>query len=338
MAVGFSVLAGILIYRSFASSASSLKHELAYLPADCRTIGYYRLGDASRSPFFQDHLTRAPQVRISVDQFRDRTGMELSEVESVVLGLKVPDPSRLNALGMMGQTQGMKFVAVARAAKDWDRERLIGKHSESATHNNHTYHTYLPEPLSQERWAFYLADARTLIFGTIDEVQAAIDTQGQIPDWPDVDFLQPDFPILNASVAGSSSFYPVPPLPMPMPANARSQGAGLMLTSENVRQVTFLRFENAGDAAKFVGTSEEAEENRQRVQQAPGFRPAGGPAVMTFTQHGLTVAVSNGGVGSVAGPMLTQAISPPLALLARLGLLLFFMMVRSGFPADGQDR
>ncbi len=320
MTLGCLVLAGIFINRSFSSSALALTHELAYLPPDCQTLGYYRIGDVSRSPVFQDHLSHSPQVRMQVDQFRGNTGMELQDLQSVVIGMKDSDPMRFQSLAMMPTARGLKFVAVARAAKDWDRSRLIGEHSESATHNNETYHTFAPDPLSPERWAFYLPDAKTLIFGSIEEVQAAIDTNGGVPNWTDVDFMQPDYPIINANVAGSSSFRPAPNAGLFMPPGlyGKNQGAGLMLSGHEVRQVSFVRFETPAEAARFVQLSEDAEDQRQQYRPTPAFGPTSGQG-RTFTQHGLSVAVKVGGVGPASGSMLTQAASVPVALLARLG-------------------
>jgi hypothetical protein len=321
MALGCLILAGIWIVRSSPSSASVLKQELAYLHPDCQSLAYYRIGDVARSPVFQDHLTHSPQALRLVDYFRDRTGMELSEIDSVVVGVKDRDLGRFNSLGFSPHLPELKFVAVARAAKDWDRAKLIGTHSQSASHGNHTYHTYLPEPYSAQPWAFCLVDARTLIFGTIDDVKAALDTNGKTPDWPDVDFLQPDYPIVNANIGGSSSFRPVSlPIPVRPDASARTQGSGLMLSSAEVRQVTFVRFESSSDAARFVEDSEKWLQNRRPFQMPQASRPVGGVGGMTFTQHGLTVAAayqSNG--GSVAGHMLGQAVSPAVALLSRLG-------------------
>ena len=320
MVIGCCVLAGIWIYGSLSPSTRSLNHELAYLPADLKTLGYYRLGDVSRSPVFQDHLTRSAQSRVLVDQFRDRTGMELHEIELVIIGLKDNDLARLNSLGVTTPPLGLKFIAKARAAKDWDRARLIGTHSESATHNNLTYHTYQPDRSRAERWAFYLPDARTLIFGTEDEVKAAMDTAGQVPDWPDVEFLQPDYLIANANVAGAASFRPLPTpgVFIPPGIKTKTQGAGLMLSGHEVKQVSFLRFESESDAAEFERVSEEAEENQRRFPAPRPGRVPGGSGT-DFNRHGLLVAVAHPGIASGGGPLLTHALTPAVALLARLG-------------------
>jgi hypothetical protein len=292
-------------------SPASAQHPLAYLPADCQTVGYYRMGEVSRSPFFQDHLTRSLPLRGQVDQFRERTGMDLQDLDAVVIGLKEHDPGRFHSLGLMTNLRGLRFVAVARASKDWDRARLIGDHSESATHDNQTYHVFSPEPNSSERWALYLADARTLIFGSVAEVEAAIETAGRVPDWQDIDFLQPEYPIVTASVAGpgTAGYRGPPPSGVIIPAGMSfaNQGSGLVLEGDEVQQVAFLKFESAGDAAQFVSLSNESERRRASVQ------PLG------FRQHGRTVAVSRGGLGRMMDAVHGNTASAPLSLLARLG-------------------
>lgn len=320
MAIGFLTLLGIWISGPLSSSAPSLKHELAYLPGDIHTIGYYRLGDVARSPVFQDQLTRMAQVRALVDQFRDKTGMELEDIERIVIGTKEDDPLRFQSQ-LAANPLAPRFVAVVRSAKEWDRTRLIGTHSESATHNNLTYHTFQPEPASPERWAFYLPDAKTLIFGSENAVQAAMGTEGRVANWPDTGILQPDYPIVNANIAGFSSFRPItlPGIILPEGMNASTQGTALKLSGHDVSHITFFRFSSEGNAAEFVRFSENAEGTRSRFQPSSSARLPGGTG-MTFTQHGHSVAVAQDNAGGInAEHMLVQAVSPAVALLARLG-------------------
>ncbi len=117
MSLGIVVLAGMFLMRSL-SASTAIADQLAYLPTDCRAVGYYRMGDVSRSPFFQEHLARSVPLRNSVDQFRERTGMELQDLESIAIGLKENGFTRFQSLGITRNPRGLRFTAVVR------RERL----------------------------------------------------------------------------------------------------------------------------------------------------------------------------------------------------------------------
>ncbi len=158
----------------------------------------------------------------------------------------------------------------------------------------------------------YLPDARTLVFGSPAEVEAAIDTNGNPPAWEDPDFLQPDYPIITASVGVSPQKESGFNLPAGM--TARTQGAGLVLSGNEVGEVTLLKFETVSEAVQFVNASEEAEQQRRNMGATPrGF------GEMNFTQHGRTVAVSRGLLGGRMNSPQGNLAAAPLALLARLG-------------------
>ncbi len=308
------IIGAIFLIQGSSSASAAAQGRLAYLPADCQAVGVFRVGDLSRSPFFQTQLAGGPQLRGVVDQFRDRTGMDLGDLESVVIGIYRDEPAEFNGMSvLLNVPRNTPFVMVARANKDWDRTKLIGENTESATHNGETFHLFSPDNGSQGRWGLYLPDARTLVVGTQAEVQAAIDTAGEAPDWTDMEFMQPEYHVVTARVSrpgeeitGPSSSGP----DMPIGMHAKTAGTGLQLDGDGVKHVTFLRFESAGEASQYGKAFEAA--NRM-----PG--PGGNPGSSDFRQFGRTVAVTQRGLGNLGGMVAGSTAFAPLPFLACLG-------------------
>ena len=318
------VLLAVLLIKNTSSSSTAGQNRLAYLPADCRAVGFFRVGDLSRSPYFQTQLAGAPQLRGVVDQFRDRTGMDLSDLESVVMGIYEDDPAEFNSMSVLLHVpRNTPFVMVARANKDWDRTRLIGENTTSATHAGETYHLLSSENRAGGNWGLYLPDARTLVLGTASEVKAAIDTRGQAPDWVDVEFVQPEYHVVTARVSqpGRENVGPSPPHEgIPIGMHPTTAGRGLQLDGDGIKPVTFLKFSSSGEAAQYIRVLNEAQ---QQVPQMPipQPQPAGGDAfgLTTFRQFGRTVAVAQGGLGDLAGMVGGTTAFAPLPFLACLG-------------------
>lgn len=328
MALGIIVFVVALVQRMVSPAGSASSDRLAYLPADCESVAYYRLGDVAREPSFQNHLTRDSQLRQAADQFRDRMGMELQDIDSLIVGLKEGQQSRFQSLRVLSAPPtGLTFVAVVRSSKDWDRTKLIGDHTQSTTYNNLTYHTFSPDGQSQEKWAFYLADARTLLLGSEAELRAAMDTQGRVPGWSDVEFLRQEFAIVAARLPGSNPGSTPQSTLGPRPsgrtvtingAKAQQLGSGLLLEGNTLQSVTFLGCESETEAANYIALREQANQRlRQMRSPRPGRNP-GWPEVR-FKQYGRTVAVIEDRRMGNLGFTNSSSLSPPLSLLARLG-------------------
>ncbi len=309
----------VLLIKGTSSSSAAGQDRLAYLPAGCRAVGFFRLGDVSRSAFFQSHLAGAPKLRAAVDQFRGRTGMEVSDLESVVIGLYDDNPEEFSALSvLMNVPRNRPFVLVARANKDWDRTKLIGGNTESREHAGETYHLLSADHNSPGRWGLYLADPRTLVLGTESEVKAAIDTGGQAPDWADMEFVQPEYHVVTARVPGpgQENVGPSPP-GMPIGMQASTLGTGLQLDGDEIKHVTFLKFASSGEASQYISVLEQSQEQFKQLAGSRSNPPAFGSP--TFRQFGRTVAVARGGLGDLGGMVGGTTAFAPLPFLARLG-------------------
>ena len=318
MAVGVVVLAGVFVTQAFAPQLS-LRDQLKYLPEASQAMGYLRVGDLSRSPFFQDHLTRDADLRDRVDQFRRQTGMELEDVDSLTIGLRSGsfDQIRMTDLKMNASLPSPAFVAVARANRDWDRSKLIGGHTASATHQGQNFHEFSP-PGTNEQWALYLPDARTVVFGSVEEVKAAIETEGKSPDWPAMEFLEPNYPIVAVQIAGE------PQAIGPRPGNvgpggsgsSRILGSGFLLEDNQGRHLTFLEHDSEAAAAEHVEKAKFAFEQMKRMRPPRQNVPE---ETMDFRQDGRVVTVIEGGRNRFANSGSRYSVFAPIGLLAHLG-------------------
>ncbi|MCA9070040.1 MAG: hypothetical protein KDA84_14005, partial [Planctomycetaceae bacterium] len=298
MATGILVLVVVLTQRLMFPSPSSLAvfqaDDFAYLPSDCESVSYCRLGDLAGSPFFQDHLTRSPQLRGAIDQFRDRMGMELRDVDSMAIAIKRDQLGALNVGFSRGVLWGLRCVAVVRSSKPWDRTKLIGPHTQSSLHNNLTYHTFPLESQPTTRWAIYLPDANTLVVGTLPEVQAAMDTKGSIPEWPEMEFLQPEYVLFSARLPSAKPNND-PTAPRPKGSNlvgntmAHMSGSGFSLENDAVNFATFTTWSSEAEAAEHISEAEKFEQEKQT--RSPQYRRNGVPIESRFQQHGRTVTL-----------------------------------------------
>lgn len=313
MAIGTVVLAGVFISQAFAPKIS-IRDRLSFLPPDSRAMGYVRVGDLARSPYFQDHLTRDDELRNRMHRFREQTGMELQEIESLSIALK---RGRFDAMAQtdLKRNPGFPtepFVAVARANKDWDRSKLIGDHTTSRTHQGETFHEFTPAG-SNERWAVYLPDARTAVFGTAEEVKAAIETEGKAPDWPAMEYLEPDYPVVFVEMGETGGRDHPMPGSVGWIATGPGQifGRGFFLENNQGKHVIFAKYDSAARAAAQIAAFE-------RMKAKPSF--AGSTASnVELLQHGDVVTAIESERNRLSFPGSEHSVFAPLSLLAQLG-------------------
>lgn len=324
MVAGLVILVAVFIQRLVSPSNSKSSERLAYLPPDCQSVAYYRMGDVARTPAFQHHLTNNSRWREAVDQFRERVGMELHDLESISIGVREGHLTWFQAAGFLDRRgPDLAFVAVARSTKDWDRSKLIGNHTQSATHNGETYHTFSLSDQAPTKWALYLADARTVLFGSEAEVQAAMDSKGSTPNWADAEFLQQEYAIVWARLPGPHPLTGPGPGPRP-PVSTRLNGAegqhlgsGILLAGNEIQNVTFLAWNSEADAANYVALGPETE---QRLRETRPPRPGNsGPPDLRFHHYGRTVAIIEDNQTETFDYGNTASLYAPLEMLARLG-------------------
>ena len=313
MVLGVVLLMGVLATQAFAPKLV-IQGQLGFIPANSGAFGYLRVSDLSRSPYFQDRLSRDHDLRDRVVRFRRQTGMVLQEVESLAIGIQDGNPDLLRARDLKVSSGGPipRFVAVAKAIKDWDRALLIGDHTQSKTHQGQNYHEFTPAGF-REPWAIYLADAKTLVFGTVDEVKAAIETEGKSPDWPAMEFLEPNYPVVAVSLsrlnAGAGEGTP------PRGEN-RTLGGGFVWEENLGRHLTFIQ--HASEAAA-IKDQRRATESFERMEERRGPSRTGREPTFDAIRHGRFVTLIQSHARS--GTNLSGRFSEfaPIGLLAYLG-------------------
>lgn len=148
---------------------------LAYLPEDTKLVHYIRVADAATSPTFKKSVFGENDQ--SPFEFMERqTSLRAEDVESVLLAYRDKD-----AIAAYKASPGFSFNAdvdwlgVARTKTAYSKKAIrdwLGAHDER-TRAGETWHPYV------DRLGLYFPDARTIVFGTRAEVEAAIDRRGK---------------------------------------------------------------------------------------------------------------------------------------------------------------
>jgi hypothetical protein len=245
--LGVVVLVG-LIWVSVSALSGSGNNErlnklnLAYLPPDSELVVSVRIAEAWKSPILRS-LVNKPGVLKSIDEIREKIGLEPTDIESVIVGasglsererkLRAQQKNRVGGQqprGLMSvlrpDLEGLTMIAVVRTSKAFDKQKFLDyaekekkipiEKIETATHRGETYYR-IPSPGKSGAGfggAFFPND-KTIVLGSEKDLKSAIERGSTVKVRPELDFIDLDQHVLFAFVPKDrSAFAKRDPMPL----------------------------------------------------------------------------------------------------------------------------
>ncbi|MCH7728851.1 MAG: hypothetical protein IH991_20550 [Planctomycetes bacterium] len=164
---------------TLAEQADQLK--LGYLPKDTKAVVHLRIGDVFRTEGIDEFLPN-DHVRLN-EYFEANTGLPYEQIETVTVAFK--DIERNSVWWNMQNASS--FLGVVHTAVPYSKETILswlGK----------------PDPLKYNGTTMYALESghglffptnKTIVFGTLDEVKAAIDSDGTVSEILVLELINP---------------------------------------------------------------------------------------------------------------------------------------------------
>lgn len=171
--------------------------DLGYLPANIYRLEYLNVSDFAASPAGQEILASDSELAATVELAHLITGLSLQDIESVTLAHLDPNAPRNQPDAFGWEVRGsFAFCGVVRTKVPFEQERVLEFAGQSAEteHQGKAYFTVerqhrMPVEITT---AIYFPDDTTIVFGTVDEVQAAISSKGIAPRQKVFDVIRRD--------------------------------------------------------------------------------------------------------------------------------------------------
>jgi predicted Zn finger-like uncharacterized protein len=170
--VGVGLIA-LLIIMLFAGGSRNVV-DMTYLPKDTDLLVHLDLAALAKSPALKEQLD-SPLFASQRQEIEEKIGITFNDLSTLTVGI----PSSATA----GEPTPEKSVAVLRIKKDVDEAKFADAGLQPELHGGHNIYS---DPNGQ--MSFFIADARTLVFGTVDSIKAAA-TADEEPRFEKFDFL-----------------------------------------------------------------------------------------------------------------------------------------------------